>query len=151
MPLHDNAGCPELDAARVVAIARREGVGVRGVEIRGKYFHPSSLPTSYVYVVGFDNYVKIGTAIDVDKRLCAIQTSVPVLLKIYAIIPHADRGRERELHRRFRKDRLGGEWFWLSSEVKAFIRKVSQPAIVDGPLPPKRLRSPVTGISDAAN
>lgn len=139
MKLYDNSGCPELDAARIISVARRVGAGVSRVTIHDRTFSPHELPTSYVYLVGFDNYVKIGTATDVDKRISTIQTSVPVLLRIYGVIPHAGREKESALHYRFRNDRLGGEWFWLSAELKAFIRKISIPAIIDGPPVPRRL------------
>ena len=54
--------------------------------------------------------IKIGTARNVRARIDAIQTSAPVRLRLLAVIDGGVR-EERELHDRFRKDRIHGEWF----------------------------------------
>lgn len=64
-------------------------------------------------------YCKIGMTRDVDLRLAELQTGNPQLLqKVYAIrCPDRDAATEleRRFHRRFKKKRVQGEWFSISS------------------------------------
>jgi Meiotically up-regulated gene 113 len=64
-----------------------------------------------IYVVGFANYVKIGfTSGPLVFRIAAIQTGSPEVLAVIAEIA-GPRAIERNLHRRFARFRLNGEWF----------------------------------------
>lgn len=74
-----------------------------------------------VYFIGGERGpVKIGTAIDVNKRLAALQTAHPFPLKVLTSISG---GRELEayFHVRFGAHRIGGEWFTRCDEIDAEI------------------------------
>lgn len=62
--------------------------------------------------------VKIGKAINVQKRLRSLQTGSPVELRVLATLVG---DRELELHCRFSKYRVFGEWFSWSNELSEFI------------------------------
>jgi hypothetical protein len=65
--------------------------------------------------------VKIGfTARDPSIRLSSLQTGSPDRLKIIHTIQGSVNG-ERELHRKFAKNRTSGEWFSWSDEIACFI------------------------------
>lgn len=54
--------------------------------------------------------IKIGTAIDAEKRMASLQLSCPVKLRLLSKRPGGER-LERFLHRQFAAYRLHGEWF----------------------------------------
>jgi hypothetical protein len=72
----------------------------------------------YVYIIqqqGGGNFIKIGKARDVDKRVKALQTASPYSLTILARI-NADNDAhalcmEKAFHERLRKYSVSGEWF----------------------------------------
>lgn len=65
--------------------------------------------------------VKIGWAIDPDKRLSALRTGCPFELAVEARLRAEDRIVEKILHREFRDDALRGEWFRPSRAIRAFV------------------------------
>jgi hypothetical protein len=140
--LETNASCSELDAARMVRWVENAGGRIASLKMDGREIDLSRLPRSYVYVVGFDNYVKIGRSTEVDKRIQALQTSVPKVLNVYAIFPNRDADEERKLHHRFRADRLYGEWFLLSSSLRAFIEQNGRAGLTGAPEPKDPVASP---------
>jgi hypothetical protein len=75
-------------------------------------------PRRGVYVLGFDQYVKIGITINLDMRLSGLQT--PVEPTLYALID-GWRREELELHARFAAYRLRGEWFKKEGELAEWI------------------------------
>ncbi len=77
---------------------------------------------SGIYVVGFDNYIKIGWSDDLSERLRTIKTSIPVPLTIYASYS-CQKINERILHRRFRKHRTRGEWYRNEGDVADWIKR----------------------------
>lgn len=77
----------------------------------------------YVYFVASGGFVKIGSAIDIRQRLCALRTNSPEKLILLAVVP-AHRDLEMILHRHFWRDRTRAEWYRLSDEMRAFIDKV---------------------------
>lgn len=82
-------------------------------------------PTGYVYFIKAKcegNPIKIGYSIDPKKRLKSLQTASPVKLKLVKAIP-GNRDTERNLHRRFKKYRIRGEWF-KSEKLLSFIKEV---------------------------
>ncbi len=89
--------------------------------------------TSYfIEAVGLDK-IKIGRARDVAKRLATLQTGSAVPLKLLAT---TDTIPERELHRRFRSQRISGEWFRKCDEILALIDEINgRVAPVDAPVP----------------
>ena len=68
--------------------------------------------------------IKVGKSNDVPRRLATLQTGSPFRLAIRATtgIP------ERELHRKFRADRICGEWFNFTDEIAALIEEINNPA-----------------------
>lgn len=76
---------------------------------------------SSVYFIG-DNagHIKIGKAISPMRRLSDLQCGQARPLTLIATMPggHAV---ERRLHRKFKKHRVGGEWFADCPEIQAFI------------------------------
>src|SRR5579862_4706700 len=65
------------------------------------------------------NAIKIGKAVDVKERLSSLQTGSSSKLVLLLVL--AD-DRETELHDRFAKARLGGEWFnGNDAELNKFI------------------------------
>jgi hypothetical protein len=56
-------------------------------------------------------FVKLGTALDPDKRLKELQTGNPFKLFIHAVKKNVTRQDETQLHYRFSRFRATGEWF----------------------------------------
>lgn len=76
----------------------------------------------FIEAVGLD-CVKIGTAEGgAGSRLKALQTACPAKLRV---LKEIDGGivKERLLHQKFKSDRLHGEWFRLSPQIKNFIQE----------------------------
>lgn len=66
----------------------------------------------YVYVIGYGAYVKIGWTVAFRDRFTTLRGSIPHTLFIYRLIS-AKRELEADLHDRFKRHRVQGEWFWL--------------------------------------
>jgi hypothetical protein len=99
--------------------------------------------TGYVYFVqaGDDQAVKIGSTVELDKRLLALQTSNHRRLRLIGAIDLRKSGfpenlnrvefgkiareREAEIQERFAGDRIHGDWFKLSTSLASFIAEVS--------------------------
>lgn len=78
----------------------------------------SSVRFSFVYFVAMGQYVKIGKADDVEKRMANLQSASPVALHLIASIPtDAPLKLEAALHEKLKQYRLGGEWFELPADV----------------------------------
>lgn len=73
-----------------------------------------------VYVVGFNQYIKIGFSRNLLKRIAKIQEYSPEKLTVHAKFPGSIRD-EILLHRRFQEYRLNGEWFRHEGELKTWI------------------------------
>jgi hypothetical protein len=75
------------------------------------------------FVQTSDNqYLKIGKADDVAKRLSGLQTGQPQKLKLLATMPGGHE-EERAIHQRFSHLRTHGEWFHSTPEVVTFAVK----------------------------
>lgn len=77
---------------------------------------------SYVYFIQHGDWgpVKIGMAVDPEKRCCDLQTGNPEKLHVRVAVP-GDRALEGELHRRFKEWHLHGEWFGGGEQSAAII------------------------------
>jgi hypothetical protein len=74
-----------------------------------------------VYIAGAGpNTVKIGFTTNMRVRLKGLATGSPAEIEVLAVFPGTTAD-ERELHQRFAKDHLRGEWFRLSAEIAEFI------------------------------
>ena len=88
----------------------------------GWYKEPSKarpdVPT-YVYLIGNADHeiCKIGVSSSPEKRLPGIQAGCPYGLEILAL-KEGNRKLEKSLHRRFSRNRLYGEWFKLTDEIR---------------------------------
>jgi hypothetical protein len=67
------------------------------------------------------NLIKIGSAINCAERLKTLQTGNPNPISLLHIIKDKGLLFEKQLHRRFKKHHVRGEWFVFSEEIKAFI------------------------------
>lgn len=89
--------------------------------------HPDTPAHGFVYFVqdaSGKGPIKIGTAIDVEKRLKGLQAQAPFKLKLLAVAP-GGRKAEREYHFKFQIWRLHGEWFdEHATGLKQIIRTV---------------------------
>lgn len=114
---------------------------LRAGEIREGVFYPSgsvsqhffqrqrdfdrsrAKPKAHVYFVGAAgcDVVKIGMAINVERRLEVLQSMSPVELFVCAIAEYGGASLERVLHRRFDEYRLHGEWFAFADDIRACI------------------------------
>lgn len=82
-----------------------------------------------VYFIRCEGFVKIGISADPQKRLETIQRSgngtlaPPINLagSHIAATESGGRGRERELHRKFARLRVVGEWFKEDDELRSYI------------------------------
>jgi Meiotically up-regulated gene 113 len=65
--------------------------------------------------------IKIGIAVDVDRRLRQLQTGSPVRLRVTRTMTG---GAEKEvaLHQRFKSNQLWGEWFAATPELARLAR-----------------------------
>lgn len=74
------------------------------------------------------NAIKIGRARDLAKRMKALQTSSPAVLKLIKAIQVEGSGKaqelERSLHQQFSEMRLSGEWFKAEEKLLECINQV---------------------------
>jgi len=75
------------------------------------------------FIRSYNEYIKIGTSINVDDRLKDLQTASPKNLKVQAVL-EGSYTTESGLHELFEKSRVRGEWFKYTEEIKWFIRAV---------------------------
>ena len=79
----------------------------------------------FVYFIrcGFHGPLKIGVAANVEKRLSDLQVGNHVELRIIAKIPCKGRKDayriENKLHKRFKEQRISGEWFRSSIKISS--------------------------------
>lgn len=71
-----------------------------------------------VYFVQSGDAIKIGTSINVRRRLVSLQTPYPPILLAVAA---GGRTEEQELHRTFRHLHIHGEWFRAEPELLDYI------------------------------
>ena len=98
---------------RVRAEVVDECLGPRRVEVMRAAEKGMPSPCTYFILAQTTSLVKIGSAVDVLSRLRELQTGCPVELTLLGAVSAAKHG-ERDLHRRFAKQRERGEWFrWV--------------------------------------
>lgn len=84
--------------------------------------------TEEVYFLQMDNadaYVKIGYSNNINGRVADLQVSSPYDIVLVDRLP-GDRELERNLHRRFARYRVRGEWFRPSQEIFDFLKQTRQ-------------------------
>jgi hypothetical protein len=83
-------------------------------------------PQFFVYFIQAENsdgFIKIGFAKNPIKRLLLFQTGNPYKLKLLGVISGVTEHYELELHVRFQRFRVRGEWFRPDSELLDFIQQ----------------------------
>lgn len=76
---------------------------------------------SNVYFIQSGTRVKIGVATNVRDRLSGLQIGSPEPLHVLAVIENAGLSEERELHAKFARHHIRGEWFSLDGDLAAFV------------------------------
>lgn len=71
--------------------------------------------------------VKIGYAFNPLARYRHLRTSSPIELRLEGAIPGGF-DKERELHKRYAKERMRGEWFRITPAIEAEIEASTKPA-----------------------
>lgn len=77
---------------------------------------------------GIDGPIKIGYALNPDKRLVTLQTASPERLALLAT-DLGDRHREAQLHFHFAECRISGEWYEPSDSLRTLIRELNSPIL----------------------
>jgi hypothetical protein len=113
------------DVDRIIALSTPENIAVladlkREMERESERRMRAPKVRGYVYFIGGGDWVKIGFAKNISRRLEALRTTCPFPLAVLASFPGSEK-RERELHNRFSGYRLSGEWFRFEGELKAFV------------------------------
>lgn len=80
---------------------------------------------SWVYFVrqGASKRVKIGRAVNVDKRMNKLRHPLLGALKLMAKVPGGD-VEEKALHKRFAEYRINGEWFRLEGALAEYVAEL---------------------------
>jgi hypothetical protein len=88
----------------------------------------SEMPLIYFIQIGEDGPIKIGRTICFpESRLAALQTAVPYELRIVAVMADGTPSIEIELHGKFRRHHIRGEWFHPGADLVGFIRDKATP------------------------
>lgn len=127
MPFCRSMEAPVLIEADNVAVIRHETLA-EFVELE-----PESQPVAkkprpcVVYFVQGETIplIKIGIAKNFGLRFSSLQTGSPDTLRILAVIP-GSREKEIELHKRFSRLRVRGEWFRPEPELLNYIESIKE-------------------------
>jgi excisionase family DNA binding protein len=85
---------------------------------------PSFRPVGTIYLVRFRHYYKIGLSKNIDGRFRSLGTMLPEPPELIHTMPTNDMRRgEADLHERFARRRVNGEWFKLTPNEVAHICK----------------------------
>jgi len=80
------------------------------------------MKTHYCYIVEAGPFVKIGYTMNIDKRFESLQTACPYEVSMVCLFPYTTeelaREMELDLHRKFKKFRVRGEWFTKAPVLK---------------------------------
>jgi hypothetical protein len=108
----------ERDRDREWRIARKADEKRREQDILARAIRQDEPHASWVYFVqmGDEGPVKIGTSVDVLKRVVGLSTASPYPLYIRAVTPGYVNV-ERAYHDRFADHRLSGEWFEPAPQI----------------------------------
>lgn len=78
----------------------------------------------YIYFVKAENgFIKIGITRDVLRRFFNLQTSSPLSLTLVASMPGTEE-EEAQLHSRFEKHKVKGEWYSPATELLDYISSI---------------------------
>jgi hypothetical protein len=113
------------DVDKIIALSTPENVAIladlkKEMERESEQRMRAPKVRGYVYFIGGGDWIKIGFAKNVSRRLEALRTTCPFPLTVLASLPGTAK-RERELQNRFAAYRLSGEWFRFDGDLKAFV------------------------------
>ena len=74
-----------------------------------------------IYFIRTDGFAKIGCTRNIKSRLSELQVSNPHDLNVMGLF-HGGFKKEEELHKLFADDRVRGEWYYLSDEIKEYVK-----------------------------
>ena len=77
----------------------------------------------YFIQINDNGPIKIGRATNIKARLRYLQDATPKQLNLIHVIKHGGNKLEKELHHRFRKFNIKGEWFKPSKLILNYIKK----------------------------
>ena len=82
-------------------------------------------PTTNIYFVETEGapFVKIGIAVNVDRRMTELRTGSPFPLKLIKAV-RGTQQTECDIHRSFANLRRNGEWFEFTATLKAFVETI---------------------------
>ena len=84
-------------------------------------------PQGFVYFIqAGDGPVKIGFSTNVEKRMVALQISSPHELALIAKMS-GNKALEKQIHERFSRLALRGEWFEMDGELEELIKTGNMP------------------------
>lgn len=84
---------------------------------------PSQSPQfTYLLHDSVSGKVKIGCSSNIKQRQSMLETAFPCKLTLLALIPTAELP-ERAAHKKFKADRIRGEWFEYSDAIKTFVEQ----------------------------
>jgi hypothetical protein len=83
---------------------------------------PTRQPYIYILRARPSGNLKIGIAVDVDRRLCAAQTHTWETLTVAFMMPGWPED-EKRLHHTFREHHIAREWFRPGPEILAWIEE----------------------------
>lgn len=75
-----------------------------------------------VYFLKHQEYLKIGLSNNIPKRIKDLRHSFPGVILSLEVLGTTDNYTERELHLRFKRFRVAGDWFRYEDPLQRFIR-----------------------------
>jgi hypothetical protein len=75
---------------------------------------------TFIYFIVCGDYIKIGYSDNPEKRLVQMQTGSPIDMSL-ALKIEGTRATEQEMHSRFSRLRVRGEWFHFDEELRDFV------------------------------
>ena len=96
------------------------------MRVRWTVGSPEKAKPDKVYFLRCEQFVKIGSGRDLQRRVSAHQISVPFKLELLAVLD-GDIDLEKVLHRRFLHHWERGEWFRLEGDLADYIASLPAP------------------------
>jgi hypothetical protein len=75
-----------------------------------------------IYFIETQGHVKIGYSNDPQRRFNNLTVGCPTKCTLIAVI-EGDMADEKDIHERFKANRIRGEWFEFTPEINAFMAK----------------------------
>lgn len=89
-------------------------------------------------------FVKVGTTLDIERRVAELQVGCPFPLKLFAV-REGDEAREAAIHFALSKFAVGGEWFKIPRRMSTVLKRLGFALVDEEP----RARKPAPGVRRA--